>query len=54
MFYGVSHVVVSVSDLTRAAGLWQNVMGFTRAGQGEDFVDIDTGSVVIRLWPCRV
>ena len=49
MFYGVSHVVVSVSDLTRAAGLWQNVMGFTRAGQGEDFVDIDTGSVVIRL-----
>ncbi len=49
MYFGVSHVVVSVSNLARAAGLWQQVMGFAESGRGEGFVDIDTGSVVLRL-----
>lgn len=49
MFFGVSHLVVPVTDVDRAARLWRDVMGFAEARRGEDYVDIDTGNVAIRL-----
>lgn len=49
MFFGVSHLIVPVSNLERSAGLWRDVMGFAEARRGEDYCDIDTGSVLIRL-----
>ena len=49
MFYGVSHVVVPVTDVERAARLWRDVMGFTESRKGDGYVDIDTGNVAVRL-----
>lgn len=49
MFFGVSHLVVPVTDVDRAARLWRDVMGFSEARRGEDYVDIDSGNVAIRL-----
>ena len=49
MFFGVSHLVVPVTDVDRTARLWRDVMGFAEARRGEDYVDIDTGNVAIRL-----
>lgn len=49
MFFGVSHLVVPVTDVERAARLWRDVMGFADARRGEGYLDIDSGNVVIRL-----
>ena len=49
MFFGVSHLVVPVTDLERAAGLWRDVMGFAVARRGEGYLDIESGNVAIRL-----
>jgi catechol 2,3-dioxygenase-like lactoylglutathione lyase family enzyme len=49
MFFGVSHLVVPVTDLQRAARLWRDVMGFAESRRGEGYLDIDTGNVAIRL-----
>lgn len=49
MFFGVSHIVIQVTDLERSKGIWTTCMGFSPVKQEEDFVDIDTGNVCIRL-----
>ena len=49
MFFGVSHVLLPVTQLERSAHLWCEVMGFAETGRGEDYLDIDTGSVIVRL-----
>lgn len=49
MFFGVSHLVVPVTDLERAARLWRDVMGFAEIRRGEDYLDVDSGNVAIRL-----
>ena len=49
MFFGVSHLVMHVSDLERSARLWLGVMGFAEARRGEGYLDIDSGNVAIRL-----
>lgn len=49
MFFGVSHLVLPVTNLERSRRLWCEVMGFAAARQGEDYADIDTGSVLLRL-----
>lgn len=49
MFFGISHVVVPVTDLDAAARLWSQVMGFSEQHRSEGHVDIDTGSAVLRL-----
>lgn len=49
MFFGVSHLVVPVTDLERAARLWRDVIGFSEARRGEGYLDIDSGNVAIRL-----
>ena len=49
MFFGISHLVVPVTNLERAATLWRGVMGFTEVKRGDGYVDIDSGNVVLRL-----
>jgi predicted enzyme related to lactoylglutathione lyase len=49
MFFGVSHLIVPVTDLERTGRLWRDVMGFAEARRGDGYVDIDSGNVVIRL-----
>ncbi len=49
MFFGISHLVVPVTDVERAARLWRDVMGFAEARRGEGYLDIDSGNVAIRL-----
>ena len=49
MFFGISHLVVPVTDLQRSAALWCDVMGFAAVQRGDGFVDIDTGSASLRL-----
>lgn len=49
MFFGVSHIVVPVTDLERSAKIWRDVIGFTESRRGEDYVDMDSGNVSIRL-----
>jgi len=49
MFFGVSHLVLSVTDLERAVRLWRDTMGFAEGKRGEGWVDIDSGNVAIRL-----
>lgn len=49
MFYGVSHLIVPVTDLERAVGLWNGVIGFAETKRGEGYVDLDSGNVVLRL-----
>ncbi|THU04112.1 DUF2621 family protein [Lampropedia puyangensis] len=49
MFFGVSHIVIPVTQLERAVGLWRDVAGFTEAKRGEGYVDIDSGNMLLRL-----
>jgi len=49
MFFGISHLVLPVTDLEQSASLWRDVMGFGEAQRGEGFVDMDTGSATLRL-----
>lgn len=49
MYYGVSHLLVPVTDLERTARLWREVMGFAAGRRGEGYLDIDVGNMVIRL-----
>lgn len=50
MFFGVSHIDLPVTDLARAEHFWTGVVGFKPAKRGEGFVDIDSGSMMLRLF----
>jgi predicted enzyme related to lactoylglutathione lyase len=49
MFFGVSHIVVPVTDLERSVRIWRDVIGFTESRRDEGSIDMDTGNVSIRL-----
>lgn len=49
MFFGISHLLLPTTQLDRSAQFWREVVGFAEARRGEGYVDIDTGSVVLRL-----
>jgi catechol 2,3-dioxygenase-like lactoylglutathione lyase family enzyme len=49
MFFGISHIVLPVTDLERAVRMWSGVVGFTQAHRGDGYVDIDSGNVALRL-----
>lgn len=51
MFFGVTHVDLPVTELARAEAFWRGVLGFEEAKRGEGFVDLDSGSVKLRLIP---
>lgn len=40
MFFGVSHLVMPVTDLERAASLWRDVIGFAESRRGEGYLDL--------------
>ncbi len=49
MFFGITHLLMPVTDLERAAGFWRDVVGFAESRRGDGYLDIDSGSVAIRL-----
>jgi catechol 2,3-dioxygenase-like lactoylglutathione lyase family enzyme len=49
MFFGVTHVDLPVTDLTRAEAFWGKVIGLKEVKRGEGFLDLDSGSVILRL-----
>ena len=49
MFFGVSHIDVPVCDLTRSVAFWGELIGLKEIKRGEGFVDLDSGSVILRL-----
>ena len=49
MFFGISHLVVPVTQLEQSTRLWRDIMGFTEVQRSEGHVDIDTGNVLVRL-----
>lgn len=49
MFFGVTHIDLPVSDLTRAEAFWGKLIGLKEVKRGEGFVDLDSGSVILRL-----
>ncbi len=49
MFFGITHIDVPVTNLARAEILWGKVIGLKDVKRGESFVDLDSGSVILRL-----
>lgn len=49
MFFGTSHIHIQVSDLDKAISLWCDVIGLAEHKRGSNFVDVDSGSVILRL-----
>ena len=49
MFYGVTHIDLPVTDIPRAEDFWGNLIGLKEVKRGEGFVDLDSGSVILRL-----
>lgn len=49
MIYGVSHVDVQVTDLASSKTFYCECMGFTVAGRGEGYLDVDGGGFTLRL-----
>lgn len=49
MFYGVSHVDVSVTELPRARRFYADAFGFSVKKEGPGFCDVDTNTVLLRL-----
>ena len=49
MFFGVSHVDLPVTDLARSEAFWGKLIGLKEVKRGEGFLDLDSGSVILRL-----
>jgi len=49
MFYGVTHIDLPVTDIARAEAFWGKLIGLNEAKRGEGFLDLDSGSVMLRL-----
>lgn len=47
--FGLSHVDVPVAMLDRAARFYENGLGFARRSEGDGWLDLDAGSVIVRL-----
>jgi catechol 2,3-dioxygenase-like lactoylglutathione lyase family enzyme len=49
MFFGVTHIDVPITDLARAVAFWGELIGLKEVKRGEGFIDLDSGSVILRL-----
>lgn len=49
MFFGVTHVDLPVTDFVRAEAFWCKLIGLKEVKRGEGFLDLDSGSVILRL-----
>ena len=36
MFYGVSHIIVPVTELERSVNIWREIIGFEESRRGEE------------------
>jgi predicted enzyme related to lactoylglutathione lyase len=49
MFFGVSHIDLPVTDFARAEAFWGKLIGLKEVKRGEGFVDLESGTVIMRL-----
>jgi catechol 2,3-dioxygenase-like lactoylglutathione lyase family enzyme len=49
VFFGISHIDLPVTNLDRSETFWRDVVGLEDSRRGEGFVDLDSGSVQLRL-----
>jgi len=49
MFFGVTHLDLPVTDFARAEAFWGKLIGLKEVKRGEGFIDLDSGSVILRL-----
>lgn len=49
MFFGVTHIDLPITDTARAEAFWAKLIGLKEVKRGEGFVDLDSGSVILRL-----
>jgi len=49
MFFGVTHVDLPVTEFARAETFWGKLIGLKEVKRGEGFLDLDSGSVIVRL-----
>lgn len=49
VIHGLSHVDLPVRDLDQALAIYERVLGFTSRTRGEGHVDLDAGTVTLRL-----
>ncbi len=49
MFFGVSHIDLPVTDFIRAEAFWGKLIGLKEVKRGEGFIDLDSGSVIVRM-----
>lgn len=53
VFFGISHVNVPVTDLARARRFYAEALGFEVKAEGDGYVDLDAGTVRLRLVETR-
>lgn len=49
MFFGISHIDLPVVDFARAEAFWGKLIGMKEIKRGEGFIDLDSGTVILRL-----
>lgn len=49
MFFGISHFDLQVTDLNKAKNLWADGIKLNISKEGEGFIELDSGNVLIRL-----
>ena len=49
MFFGVTHVDLPVTDIARSEAFWGKLIGLKEVKRGDGFLDLDSGSVILRL-----
>jgi len=49
MFFGVTHVDLPVTDIARSEAFWGRLIGLKEVKRGDGFLDLDSGSVILRL-----
>lgn len=49
MFFGVSHIDLPITDFARSDAFWGKLIGLKEVKRGEGFLDLDSGSVILRL-----
>ena len=49
MFFGVTHIHLPVTNLARSQAFWGTRIGLAEVKRGEGFIDLDSGSAILRL-----
>ena len=49
MFHGISHIDLQTHNLDQARQLWAETVGLNTTREGEGYIELDSGNVIIRL-----